>query len=335
MLPESRLEVASKAASSRQRGAWIMPDNCLDSCGSIAIIQHSAEGVGPALAAVQRSEINPRQAVSDEQLIELWLHGRSRHTQRAYRADANRFLAFCGKPLHRVVLADLQAFSDSLAATLTLSSANRTLAGVKSLFSFAHRIGYLPFDVARPLRLAPARDGLSERILSEGDVQRMIALDPQPRNRTLLMVLYASGCRVSEISGLRWRDVQPRGEQGQIVVMGKRGKTRSILLPPSVYGLLVGLRGEWGPDAPVFRSRKKKPLSPSQILRIVKSAGRRAGIAANAVVHSFRHSHASHSLERGAPIHLVQATLGHSSVATTGRYLHARPSDSSSTYLSL
>jgi len=65
----------------------------------------------------------------------------------------------------------------------------------------------------------------------------------------------------------------------------------------------------------------------------VKAAAERAGLPASVSAHWLRHAHASHSLERGAPIHFVQATLGHSSVATTGRYLHARPSDSSARYL--
>jgi integrase/recombinase XerD len=70
-------------------------------------------------------------------------------------------------------------------------------------------------------------------------------------------------------------------------------------------------------------------------MRIVRSAARRVGIEANVSPHWLRHAHASHSLDRGAPIHLVQATLGHASVATTGRYLHARPQDSSARYLDL
>ncbi len=66
---------------------------------------------------------------------------------------------------------------------------------------------------------------------------------------------------------------------------------------------------------------------------IVREAAHRVGIEGNVSPHWLRHSHASHSLERGAPIHLVQKTLGHSSIATTGRYLHANPADSSALYL--
>jgi integrase/recombinase XerD len=76
-------------------------------------------------------------------------------------------------------------------------------------------------------------------------------------------------------------------------------------------------------------------LKPSQVLRIVQAAARRAGIRAQVSPHWLRHAHASHALDQGCPIHLVQATLGHESVATTGRYLHARPTDSSARYLAM
>jgi integrase/recombinase XerD len=69
--------------------------------------------------------------------------------------------------------------------------------------------------------------------------------------------------------------------------------------------------------------------------RIVAKAAARAGLELSVSPHWLRHSHATHALERGAPIHLVAATLGHASVATTGKYLHARPTDSSSNYLAI
>ncbi len=85
----------------------------------------------------------------------------------------------------------------------------------------------------------------------------------------------------------------------------------------------------------VFVSRKGSPLSTSQALRIVRKAAVRAGIDKNVSPHRLRHCHGSHALDRGAAVHLVQATLGHGSVATTGRYLHARPTESSSKYLAV
>jgi len=277
--------------------------------------------------AIDRAETNV-------QLLELWLHGRGPHTRRAYRADISRFLASAGKPLGQVTLADLQAFADSLTALAPTSRA-RALSAVKSLLAFGHRLGYLPFDVGGALRLPPSKATLTERILEEGDVHRLIALEPDARNHALLRLFYASGVRVSELCALRWRDVQTRREGGQVTIYGKGAKTRAVVLPSGPWRELAGIRGAAGPDGPVFISRVGGALSTSQAWRIVRAAAIRAGIPANVSPPWLRHAHASHALDRGAPIHLVQATLGHSSVATTGKYLHARPTESSGKYLAV
>ena len=123
---------------------------------------------------------------------------------------------------------------------------------------------------------------------------------------------------------------------GQITVYGKGGKTRVVLLSSETWTELITLKDDGGSDHPVFASRKGKGhLHPSQVKRIVQAAAERAGIEAPVSPHWLRHAHASHALDRGAPIHLVQATLGHASVSTTGKYLHARPEDSSARYLGI
>jgi integrase/recombinase XerD len=145
---------------------------------------------------------------------------------------------------------------------------------------------------------------------------------------------------VSELCTLAWRDLQPNADAGQITVLGKGSITRSIQLPASVWELVTGLQTkDTAPDDPVFRSRKDTKncgfLQPVAVFRMVRTAAARAGIKLPVSPHWLRHAHASHALDRGAPIHLVQATLGHASITTTGRYLHARPKESSSRYLPL
>jgi integrase/recombinase XerD len=274
------------------------------------------------------------QATHDAQLVALWLHGRPEATRRAYGADADRFRAFVGKPLASVTLGDVQGYADSLAGLAPATQA-RQLSAVKSLLAFGHRIGVLSVNVGAAVRVPKLRDRLAERILPEADVQRVIALEPDQRNRAMLRLLYAGGLRRSELVGLCWRDLVAREDAGQVTVFGKGAKTRTVLLPASVWRELVALRGAAGPDAPVFRSRKGGPLDPSQVLRIVQAAAARAGLEGNVSPHWLRHGHASHALDRGAPVHLVAATLGHASIATTGRYAHARPTDSSSRYLAV
>jgi hypothetical protein len=95
----------------------------------------------------------------------------------------------------------------------------------------------------------------------------------------------------------------------------------------------MAFRGDAGDNDPIFRSQRGGHLDESQVWHIVRDAAVRAGIRGNVSPHWLRHCHASHSLERGADVNLVSQTLGHSSIAVTGRYLHARPSDSSARYL--
>ena len=269
---------------------------------------------------------------SERELVELWLSLKtSPHTRRAYAFEVARFLCDLGKPLAAATLADVQGWVEDLDGKP--ATVNRAVTAIKSLISFGHETGYLPFNVAAALKLRPRRDDLAQRILDEDAVARLIAT-AQGRDRVLLKLLYLSGARVSEICGLRWRDAVPRPEGGQLTLFGKGGRTRTVLLPASIWMELTSLRGAAGIDDPVFASRKGRgQLDPSQVRRIVYAAARKAGLPQKVSPHWMRHAHASHALDRHAPIHLVQATLGHTSVATTGRYLHARPTESSSLYL--
>jgi site-specific recombinase XerD len=277
-----------------------------------------------------------RQADTDEQVIHLWLQRHdSPNTRRNYRRAAAVFLDFVGKPLAQVTVGDLQAWAAQL-TDRDLAPATRAtqLAALKSLFGTAHSLGYLPFNPAGVVKLPKVKRTLAERILAEGDVHRLLALEPNPRNRALLTLLYVAGLRVSELCALQWRDVQLRAAgQAQVTVQGKGGTTRTVLIPARAAALL-GEHG--GPEQPVFVSRKRGGhLDRSQVHRIVQTAARRAGLTGAVSPHWLRHAHASHALERGAAIHLVQQTLGHASVATTGVYLHARPNDSSALYLAV
>ena len=289
------------------------------------------------LSVVAPSGLGPAHDGSeDAKLVELWLSMKtSAHTRRAYAAEVARFLAFANKPLSWVTLTDLQAWAEQVGqGNLKPASQNRAVTALKSLLSFAQETGYLPFNVGAAVKLRPNRDALAQRILEESEVARLIDAAPDGRNRVLLKLLYVSGVRVSELCGLKWCDALARQEGGQITVFGKGGKTRTVLLKPKVWQQLLGIKGEARAVSPVFQSRKGGgALDVSQVRRIVYAAAKKAGLEQKVSPHWMRHAHASHALDRSAPIHLVQATLGHASVSTTGRYLHARPTESSSFYL--
>jgi integrase/recombinase XerD len=270
-------------------------------------------------------------AQSDETLIRLWLDGRSAHTRRAYQGDARLLLATAGKAIAALTLIDLQAWMGSL-GELAPASRARKIGAIKSLLSFGERTGYLPFNVGAAIRVPPIKNVLAERILEEDDVIRLIALEPDRRKPRVAAARPHRGAE--ELAGLRWRDAKRRAAGGgQITVFGKGGKTRIIVLPASIWRELIELRGEAPDDDPAFRSAKGGALDPSQVHRIVKAAAARAGLPRAVSAHYLRHAHVSHALDRGAPAHLVQATVGHSDLRTTSRYAHARPNESSSTYL--
>src|SRR5919109_1922930 len=122
---------------------------------------------GSALALVPATD-----GSNDPRLVELWLSLKvSPHTRRAYRADVERFQAFVRKPLGLVTLADVQAHAADLGqGSLKPASQNRTLTAVKSLLSFGHETGFLPFNVGAAVKLRPNRDSLARRILEESEV---------------------------------------------------------------------------------------------------------------------------------------------------------------------
>lgn len=273
----------------------------------------------------------------DKQIIQMWLHERPANTQAAYLRDIENLLRFIAPAtLRTLTLLDLQAFSDSL-ADLADTSRSRQLSAAKSLLSFAHRTGYVQVNVGAALRLPKIREKLAERILSEEQVQRMLALETNRRNHAIIRLLYSAGLRVSELCSLTWRDVQPNQLAGQVTVFGKGGKTRSVAISAATYQELLALRPASGDlDAPVFASlRTREALTRVQIHRIVKAAAKRAGVPEETSSHWLRHAHASHSIDRGASLPLVRDTLGHASLATTNKYAHARPGASSSQYLNV
>lgn len=297
-------------------------------------------------------------AETDGRLFELWLARKAPSTQRKYAEDLSKFVDFTeGKALATISLSDLQDFAEFISVLMAPSSQGRVLATIKSLLSFANKVGYLPFNIGAAVELPKVKDTLSERILTEAEVHKIINAPKNVRDRALLSVLYAGALRREEAVRLKWRDLKDRDDLeagvGQATLFGKGSKTGVALLPPSVYFQVLALRkvientaeGQKveryvREDEPVFRSRKRKNnrgghLEVSQVNRVVSKAATDAGIERAVSPHWLRHAHASHAHARKTDLALIRDTLRHSSIATTGRYLHARPNDSSALHLGL
>ncbi len=276
------------------------------------------------------------EAQQDLLFLHQWLHGRPTTTQRVYVYDINQFYRFTRKALREVTLADIQAFHDYLVVqAYGQRSIARKLSTIKSVCTFGSKTRYLPFNVGAAALVPRLEDTLSERILLESQVARLLALETNPRNHLIIVLLYRAGLRASELCDLEWRHVQPHGEAGQLTVFGKGRKTRHVLLDAETWRELIVSRQDAPDDSPVFHSfgPRRGKLDGTAVWRMVKQAAARAGLSAKVSAHWMRHAHASHAQENGAPIGLVQATLGHGSITTTAHYTHVRPGKGSSTYL--
>lgn len=267
-------------------------------------------------------------ARDDSHLVQLWLAGRPDATRESYAASATRFEGFLQeKGLRETHVADVVAWIDTLeGAPATIA---RHVCAIKSLLTFAHRTGYTVFNVGLPIRTPKVPDRLHERIVEEDVIQAVIKKADSARDRALLLVFYYSGARVSEVCGLRFKDVVGN----RVTFIRSKGtKTRTVLLPAFVADALRALRDPGTtPETNIFRSYRGKPLCRRSAWDIVNKASDEADCHLSP--HWFRHAHASHTLDNGAPIHVVQHGLGHASLTTTSRYVHVRANQGSSQFL--
>lgn len=266
-------------------------------------------------------------AETDGTLINMWLSGRPANTVRAYQSDINRFRCHVVKPLRQVTAADLINYAETL-AKLAAATQHRRLSSIKSLFSYSHRLGYISLDPAAALRLPKPGDRRVSKLLSVEAVHAVINAAQPARDRLICRTLYLLGLREAELVRLNASDIQATPKGRVLAVNGKGDKQRAIALPPALAADLVAHRD----SGAIFQSIRKRPLSASDIYRIVRQAGEKAGY--RVTPHALRHCCASHALDAGAPIHVVKATLGHSSLSTTSIYVHSRPEDSAGMYLS-
>jgi len=299
------------------------------------------------------------EGTTEDKLIELWIRlKKSPHTQRAYRRDIEVFRAFVEKPLVSVTLEDALDFCDNLdeleivnrrgeVKPLEDNSKRRIINSVKSLFSFAYTSGIFLANVMAAIKPPTAKSAVSQRILSEATVLKMVLLEQDPRNHAILHTLYAAGLRVSELCNLRWCHVIRREEGVQLdILSGKGDKQRHVLLGESSWNVLSAIHKGASADDFVFQSRqevsrdgyyKGTRLDTTTVFRIVREAAKQAGVLNWFEVspHWLRHCHGSHAIDRKAPLTVVRDTLGHSNIAVTNEYAKARPDQSSSHYLPL
>jgi integrase/recombinase XerD len=274
-------------------------------------------------------------AATDTELIRLWISQKSLTTQKTYITISRQFLTFAGKELQEVKLEDILLWLESFQLRgKSQNTINNKLAAIKSLFSFGVKTGYLANNPASMIKTIKAKDALNERILQADEVKNLINVASNERDRSILILLYILGLRISELVGLNWSDFQPTESAIAVTIFGKGHKTRTLLITRTLWSELQQLPRSETTEA-VFLSRFGNRLDRHAIHRLIKKAVEKAGINPHTSAHWLRHAHACHSLNNGAGIDLLMKSLGHSSLAVTSRYLHVQPSECTSKFIDL
>lgn len=276
-----------------------------------------------------------------DDVIPLWRYNRPESTLYVYAPVIKGLRNHLEQtPIQNVSTAQLQEFLEGSSKGQLPATVSRKISTIRSLFQYALKIGAIDRDPSAALLAPRVPDELASRILTRDEVLKIIdGQTPGTRDRVLLVILFSCGLRASEASSLKWADTRTRaGNDGQISVLGKGNKRRSIRLTPDVWAELLSIRPpNVAGERFVFESDAgfRRPLSRTRIAHIVRAAARQAGLEAAVSPHWFRHTHATVAMDSGAPLNLISYTLGHTSVATTSRYLHASPERSSTQYINL
>lgn len=275
-----------------------------------------------ALAPLPPSDAAPLDGAA---LVRLWLaraHQRSGSdaTLRAYTAAASRWARHLGRDVLTATQREALWYAQALAASgLAPASVARDVAALRSLYRLAEELGVLPRSPFAPVR-APRVDAAGAPRMVQREELRAMLEAAAPRGRALLLLLATTGLRISEALGATWDETfaDPHGNTG-LRVVGKGGKARTVKLVAAVVAALAPWRTEGGP---LWPARHGGHATQQAADRMIARIAARAGVR-HVSAHWLRHHAATYAYAAGAPLPQVQRDLGHASLATTQRYLHA------------
>ena len=273
--------------------------------------------------------------------------GQAEHTQRTYAALLNKFVAWAEpqglKSWEAVELRHLMAFLQhererallnqpkDCARRLSSESVYLEIAALRAFYRFAENEKLLPANIAENLSL-PRRWKRLPKALTSQEIEKLLQPEMPETPKTLcdqaiLELAYASGLRLAELRGVRLEQLHL--EAGFINVIGKGNKERVVPLGRKAVAALQRYLETGRPalvtrrsPASVFLTKRGTPFAPVTLWLRIKQRVRRAGIARNVTPHMLRHSFATHLLENGADLRVIQELLGHANISTTEVYTH-------------
>ena len=246
---------------------------------------------------------------------ELKIRGFSPETVKAYLRHNLGFLDFIKKRPDSVSEDDIKAYLAHLISDKKLSASTAALVRSSLLFFYNQVLGkgFLGIKTPKIQRNPP-------EVLSKDEVKALIDACVNDKSRLLIELLYSSGMRVSECLNLRVEDID-FNENICVVKQGKGKKDRITVLSENLAQSLQDFLKKQGfSSGLIFRNKHERPLSVRNAQKIVSGAAKRAGIKKRVTPHKLRHSFATHLLDSGVSIRVIQELLGHSNLQTTQIY---------------
>lgn len=261
----------------------------------------------------------PQQAALDAMRRKLEIARYSPRTVVVYLSAFRQLLQrFPDKHPNDIRTEDIETFQHELATTSKVSNStlNQAVNAIryyyKDVLGDAERATFI--ERPRQERKLPA-------VLSEEEVAALLRSVNNLKHRSILMLIYSAGLRLSELIGLQRQDLAT--DRGQLIVRGGKGnKDRITLLSPKALAALAEYTARYKPEQYLFEGPQGGPYSPRSVQVVFHRAREKAGITKPATVHTLRHSFATHLLEKGTDLRYIQALLGHSSSKTTEVYTH-------------
>ena len=247
---------------------------------------------------------------------------RNRYSQSTVATYESQLRAFLSR-IHPKTMAEISddmindyLFYLSNNKKVSISTQNTAINAIKFYLEKVHhgerKVYYV--DRPRPEQKLP-------RVLNEAEVTKLIEVTQNPKHRCMLLLLYSSGLRMSELLSLRWSDFD-EGRMQLFVDGGKGKKDRWTLLSESALEYTKFYMSLYHPMAFLFEGSGGKQYSPRSVNNIVQRSAVLAGITKGISAHTLRHSFATHLLEQGVDLRYIQALMGHESSKTTERYTH-------------
>jgi len=246
---------------------------------------------------------------------ELQIRGFSEKTIKAYVFHNQRFLNFIKKEPDEISGDDVKSYMAYLMAEKKQkpSSVNLVLSALK--FMYQEIMKKRIFDDIK----SPKNEKKLPTVLTRNEIERMIKAVKNPKHKLLIEFMYSSGLRVSECVSIKIEDLNLQEKMG-LIKSGKGKKDRNIILSRKLVSDLTDYLANRSDDNPYVFPVKDKHISVRQAQKIVHDAAKKAGIQKRVFCHALRSSFATHLLENGTDIRIIQELLGHSNIQTTEHY---------------